>query len=483
VKKYKNEIFIGLAGIVAYCISAANDFHTDDWYALRNYSVGLPWLESVLMDDPARFRPLKGVLIYLRYLAFGDNAWGYYVISILLHVVVCLLFYRFLLKIGLSNLLSFLSALFFTIYFQHYEAVLWLSGIIRIYVALFLILSLWMLHKYIRTGERRSLIAFGVISFAGLFVAEDFLVAQIAFVVFSFLFAERPDRRRHRISIVIIGGLGLIIYFALRTSLIGSPQFTQEYYKFGPHVIANLVGYLEWMALPPPDHSYFRPLSTHLGAASYRAWDIASMVLMVAFSLYSVFLIVKGPRGVRFFSVLIFVALIPALPLTMKVGSRYTYVPSLGFSVIVSYAIIQLYNHFRSRMVIRSVIVTGVAAYMILSVCAIWVTSRENRKTRLLVRGMINDIRGSGVNLSGYEFVFIDHMPGRTIAAPAIRYAFNYEGVIDQSYNPVRGALDIRRKVMEICTLGKPFVVFDYRDSHLMEATEDYACPKVVEGD
>ena len=195
---------------------------------------------------------------------------------------------------------------------------------------------------------------------------------------------------------------------------------------------------------------------------------------MIGLLVYTVFLIFKAPKLVSFFAFFIFLTLLPALPLNYKVTSRNLYLPSIGFSIALAYLITLVVERFKSRATIRHLIIAGVGVYVLLSVAAIWVTSLEYRRNQTLVAAMISDIQASHTDLTDCKFVLLDHMPGRTVIGPTMIYKLGYKNVVVASNDPVNGPIDIPKVLWEIEKLKEPFVVFDYRDGHLVEVTREY---------
>jgi hypothetical protein len=475
MKKIRNEILIAIAGVFSYAICLINDFHTDDWVVLYTFSDGFSWTDFLSMENLGRFRPLTNILLYFRYLAFGENAAWYYALNIVLHVAVCILLYRFLIKTKLPEKVSFLAAFLFAIYFQHYEATLWLYGTIRIFVAAFWIMSLWALYNYVIDKSRRSLLIFALVSTLGLFVVEDFVVAPLGFAVFVMLFADKGRLRKDLISVAAIGLTGLLIYFVLRATLIARPQIVEDYYYFGPHIISRLGAYFQWMALPPPDHPYFQIISSRLGPAICNIWAGVSIALMFGLIAYSAYLIFRAPALISFFAFYIFLALLPALPLDYKVTSRNVYLPSIGLCVIMSFLITRVLERLRQQGISRFLFIGGIAVFSLISIMSIWVTSLQYRKNQTLVTAMIADVRASHVDLSKCKYIFLDHMPGRTVLGPTMIYRLGYLNDIVASNDPVAGPIDVKEALREMHPPRGTYAVFDYRNGHLVEITDEYS--------
>jgi hypothetical protein len=470
--KYRNEVLVAIVAIIAYAVSVVNDFHTDDWVVLSLLRDGFSWGDFLSMENAGRFRPLANIFFALRYAIFHDQAAAYYLVNIALHVAFCVLLFRFLKKLGLPVSAALLSALIFASYFQHYEAVLWLYGTIRILGATFWILSLWKLHDYIGDGSRRSFWAFAIISFLGLFVVEDLVVAPVGFVIFALLMAPRELRGGRLGPIAVWGAISLTVYFVLRSVLIARPGITEEYYYAGLHVITKLWDYLGWMILPPPSHPYFAGFAARAGSSISFVWNAASVVLTLGLIGGLLFAFLEYNHTIRFFVILIILALVPALPLNYKVGSRNIYIPSIGLAAVGGYVISMLAS--RMGRPGKRILYGALCAFMAASIVAVWYTSLEYRRIQTLASGMITDLGKSGIDLNQFEYVLLDHMPGRSILGPSMIYRFNYRQEVIASNDPLSGPVDIRAAVRDVYSQGFSFVVFDYRNGHLVEATNEY---------
>lgn len=108
-----------------------NDFHTDDFMVLEIVRKGISSDGLTWMENPANFRPLTNLVIYMRYWFFDNIAGLYYLLNIFLHLLATALLYKLAKRLYDENT-AILAALFFGVYFQHFEAVLWLYGIVRL---------------------------------------------------------------------------------------------------------------------------------------------------------------------------------------------------------------------------------------------------------------------------------------------------------------------------------------------------------------
>jgi hypothetical protein len=474
LRRYRYELLISLIAVLTYAISIFNNFHTDDWLVLNNLRDGFSWQDFLSMENPARFRPLTNLLLYFRYLAFKDTVSVYYLLNIILHAAFCILLFRFLKKINIKPITALLSALFFGVYFQHYEAVLWLYGTIRIFGAIFWILSLWTLYDFYRKGSLPSFVTFAVVSFLGLFIVEDMVVMPLGCLLFLLLVndAEIPQKRIWQI--ISWAGVNLLIYFLLRSFLITRPGVTEEYYYLGFHVFSRLWAYLQWMIIPPPDHPYFHGLAMSLNPVISGLWRWVSILSTIAFILILLAFFFKGKGAIRFFVIFIFLTLLPALPLNYKVTSRNIYIPSIGLAVLAGYFITLLLEKFSEKAISKKLIYLFLGFYIIINIVAVGTTSLQYHKNQQLVSEMISDLKSSGIELNKFRYVLLDNLPGRSVVGPAMIYMLNFRNEVIASNDPVSGPVDIKAAARDIQSKGITFVVFDYQDGHLIEDTRDY---------
>jgi len=474
LKTRREETIIGLLAIVTYIVCLINDFHTDDWIVLSYLRDGFSFGDFLSMENPGRFRPLTNILLYFRYLVFVDTSFLYYALNVILHATVSIMLYRLLLKIELPRMASFLSAIIFAIYFQHYEAVIWLYGIIREFAAIFYIICLWHLHNFVIGESKKSFWLFAIFSFMGLFIVEDFVIAPVAFPVFVLLFAGKGSMARALKPVIISSIIALLVYFSLRTALIARPGVTEQYYYFGSHMLRVLFDYLGWFVVPSPHHTYFHSLAARLDGTISYIWKEAYHLAMVGLIPFSIWLYIKSPKPVRFFILFIYIALLPILPLNYKVSSRNIYLPSLGLAVMVGYLFHNIVWNIGARLWLKRAAFTGSLIYIGISVASINITSQEYYRTQELVGDIVDDIGKADIDINDCQYVLLDHIPGRAIIGPSMIYRLHFKRAIIASNDPLRGPVDIEKTADSLYNEGVPIIVFDYRDGHMVEATEEY---------
>jgi hypothetical protein len=471
----REEIVIALLAAGTYLLCLLNDFHTDDWIVLSFLRDGFSLSDFASMENAGRFRPLTNILVYVRYLVFGDTSCLYYAVNIFLHAVISILLYRLLLKLELPERAALISSLFFAIYFQHYEAVLWIYGTIRELAAITYIVCIWNLHNHIITKSNKSFGIFVVASFLGLFVVEDFVVSPAIFALFALLFAGSEDRRKILINVLAAGIVSLAVYFTIRSLVIVRPGIVEEYYYPGLHMVRVLFEYMGWFVIPSPAHPYFKPLADSLPSFVFWLWRIISYAAIFGFLPLSLWLFIRSSKQVRFFVLFVFVTMLPIIPLNYKVSSRNIYLPSIGLAVMAGYLIYWLiWRSDSGRAWLKRMVLAGFLLYMGFSIAAVDITSLEYRSTQQLVAGIIDDLRDSGVDLNNCDYVLLDNVPGRAIVGPSMIYRLHYRRSLFASNDPVKGPIDIAHTADSLYNEGVPIIVFDYRSGHMVEATAEY---------
>jgi hypothetical protein len=166
--------------------------------------------------------------------------------------------------------------------------------------------------------------------------------------------------------------------------------------------------------------------------------------------------------------------LLPALPFIFKVGSRYIYVPSIGLAVLGGYIFHGVRQRFQGKRFLRALALAGLIIYLAANILAVGATSLQYHRTQRLVSSMMADLASSKIDFNRYQWVLFDHIPGRAVLYREMDYIFDYNNDAVASNDPVGGPVDIKRFAEDLAEKGKSFIVFDYRNGHLQEATAEY---------
>jgi hypothetical protein len=278
---------------------------------------------------------------------------------------------------------------------------------------------------------------------------------------------------RPYIPVFAWGFLSLAIYFTLRAVLIVRPGITEQFYYPGIHIVSKLFAYLQWMVLPPPDHPYFQRPAYLLSPIALSLWKYLSQISFLVLALALIYVLIKSPKEIKFFVIFTMLTLIPALPLNYKVTSRNIYIPSIGIVIIAGYFYAALKKRLENSFIKKTIFVI-IGIYAAVSISAIWTASLEYHRNQSYVKSLIIDLKNSNEDFNKYDYVLLDHLPGRSIVGPAMIYKFGFKRELIASNDPVSGPINIQAAADDIKSKGMTFVVFDYRNGHLIDATPDY---------
>ncbi|WP_437190832.1 tetratricopeptide repeat protein [Planctomicrobium sp. SH527] len=138
-----------------------NDFvdYDDDRFVTQNLAVlhGLSWsgvVYAFTTFDTGTWIPLTWLSLQLDSTLFGLNASGFHGTGLLLHLANVALFYAFLRRVGVSDLVALFAALVFGIHPLHVESVAWVSERKDVLSTFFLLLTLL---AYVHYSKRPDL--------------------------------------------------------------------------------------------------------------------------------------------------------------------------------------------------------------------------------------------------------------------------------------------------------------------------------------
>lgn len=324
-------------------------FQADDWYNVEPRSVSQV-LQTFAGDWHVGrqgiggfYRPLVRVSFSLDTLLYGMWAPGYHLTNFLLHVVTVYLFFL-LCSALLGNQSGALgTALVFSAFPTHPEAIFWLSGRTDLMAAGFLMLCVWSYARY-RLEQRRGAYGVALAAFAGTLMSKETGVAGILLLgVFELLYNSRKDVGAQTCSgtapsssyalswirplipflfivmcyvfvrFLFLGGIG---GYAIRPGeqAVGFSTLAQTYNAF-----ANT------LAAP------FRWCLPLLSKSGLLGFLIVGLVLMWA---------TNFNRAVVFGFLWVLISIIPMLKLlpTMSEGGRLVYLPAAGFCMVLGFA-------------------------------------------------------------------------------------------------------------------------------------------------
>jgi len=314
-------------------------FQTDDWYNIEPRS-GAQVLQTFVGDWHVGqqgvggfYRPLVRVSFSVDTLLYGTWAAGYHLTNFLFHFLTVYLFFLLcntLLRNHWGAALG--SALLFSAFPTHPEAVFWLSGRTDLMAAGFLMLCLWSYARY-RLEQRRGAYWVALVAFAGALMSKETGLAGILLLgVLELLYNSGRHLGSRVLSWVrpLLPFLFILIcYMFLRFLFLGG---------IGGYAIRPGEQAVGFSTLAQTYDAFDNTL-----AASFR-WGLPILSKSGLLGLLILGLVLMW--AVRFDRVAVFgfawvlISILPMLKLLPSVneGGRFVYLPAAGYCLLLGFA-------------------------------------------------------------------------------------------------------------------------------------------------
>ena len=313
-------------------------FTTSVWSFMR---------EDIYKGD-SYFRPLFTALLTANYAMFGETAWGWHLVSILLHALTTMLVFIVVRELTERKWLALVTALLFAVHPAHAESVAWLSGATDLLLGIFALTGFYFYLEY-RKNKRGYLIAIALVSYLLALLSKDMAIVLpivIAYCELIYFRESLPLRLRLARALMLGGSFAgpLTVYLFMRRQAIGGLVFQGQGTDFlvggwVPTLPIVVAKYIKLIAVPVDYsiHHYTNPVQSMM--SSGFIWPLVLVVIAAA----AVWL--SKSRDLAFATFWFILWLAPALlavrvwhPLYL-VQERYLYVPSMGFCLAIALGI------------------------------------------------------------------------------------------------------------------------------------------------
>jgi tetratricopeptide (TPR) repeat protein len=371
------------ASFAAFANSLANGFAFDDQSQILNNQFirdfkNLPtafttevWFRQTARDqDPNEqagpntpyYRPLFTLYLMIGWGLFQDQPAGWHLFSVLMHLLVTYFVFLLLEKITGDLKLSTIAALLFAIHPLRVESVAWISGISDPLLAVFVIPSFYLYLLYRQQKKKSHLIGSLALFFLAPLSKEPALALPLFTVAYDLLIIDqdKPFSQRARKAALptAIFGVLTITYFALRYNALG-------FLLSGPKIATFSAGEVV-MTLPLVLWKYIGLMFFPFTLTLFHGTPVVKTPLDIRFILPLLGLAglavalwrLRGSSLGRFAILWFFIHMLPILNINtfsedFMVQERYTYIPSIGFSLLLAMGLMKLpverFVSFRNR--------------------------------------------------------------------------------------------------------------------------------------
>jgi tetratricopeptide (TPR) repeat protein len=385
------SLLLALATVIVFARVGGFEFvnYDDPDYVTSNSHIqnGLN-LKSVIWalksGHASNWHPLTWISHIVDWDLFGDKPRGHHLMSVALHIANTVLVFLVLNAMTGALWRSAMVAALFGLHPMHVESVAWVSERKDVLSGLFFLLTLWAYRQYSvsspqssrRNTEARWSWYTGSLAFFALGLTSKPMLVTVPFVLLLLDYwpLGRSDRIRwncwrklllEKIPFFALSAISSVITFqvqrkggAVSTSLDLSGRIANAIVSY-----ARYVGKLLW----PENLSVLYPHPGHWGGSAI----IGSTIFLIA-ALAAVIFLSRG-RDYLLVGWLWFVGmLVPAIGLIQvgiqSMADRYSYLPSIGFFIVLVWGIAELAER-AIRVPVRNVVLASVSALTLL-VCS-----------------------------------------------------------------------------------------------------------------
>lgn len=369
-----------LVAVIAVLYSPAftASFVADDYSFLRFLRFeghrlldGQLWYEWLIggVNNYAVFRPMGNLYWLLHYVAFGLDATGYHIATVVFHVIAA--FAAFLLfKLLTHNLLTaVIGALVFAIMPVHAEAVAWNAANYDVLAGMYFMVALvfYILYRR-RSATRFYIVALGMFVL-GLASKETALTLPVVMALYDFLYHARDWIRLRAALGLLLGYVPFLLVLAARFAWFGRGYRGEL--VFAPEGWAY---YIDFNLL-----RVFDPLPENLDAMRWVALGIV-LLFLIAFRLRPV--------------VLLGLAWIPVTLIPTTAGGvtdRSFYIPSFGVALLLS--IVCTYLLERRPLPVRGLAMAGLGVVLVGYSAALFTRNQSFVRAGQVVQAILDQVK------------------------------------------------------------------------------------------
>ncbi len=349
---------------IVYSISLSFQFVWDDIFQIVDNPLIRSWhnVPRIFTTDlwvyvnrgQLYYRPLFTTWSVLNYSLFRLNPWGWHLMAILLHLAAVLVVYDAARKLRLTYWTSATAAVIFALHPIHIECVSWVSAASDTMVTIFYVLAFTAFLRF-RESDQQTRLFWRIVSLALLACAlltkeMGLTFAGIVAAYVWILPANGPatsfkGKVREAFVAAFPYAVLTILYLLMRKYAMNAIVAVNEPHSFEEIVLTLpyvLAFYLRKLVLPAGlTGLYYTPYLTpdHLWLSAL------SLIALLAFAAFAWYVRRRtGDKTVTFLALWPLLTLVPALYLPNFqngdfVRDRYTYLPSVGFALLVACAL------------------------------------------------------------------------------------------------------------------------------------------------
>ncbi len=343
----------------------------DETILLKN-----PLVKSLSVDNIVRifrtpiikiYSPLVTLSFAIEYHFFKFDPFIYHLDNLLLHLGILLLIFWFTVQLGLNTTTALLSALLFGIHPMHVESVAWVTERKDVLYAFFYMLSLNFYLRSLATGRTKFYVLAALAGLLSMLSKPMALSLPLIFYLCNWFRGDKFDRA------TISKGMFLFVYIipiAWWTYRLQNYHYAANFYDEVLKTIWVFVFYIRKFFIPTSlgmfyelpgnpslwNVSYLGAVSALIFLAALIFYFRRNKILVFAnlFYIFSIFFALRrvqehSPGGAPFYSI----------------EDRCIYLPSLGYCILVAWALTRILRFYRDRSRFKALFVSVIIAILL----------------------------------------------------------------------------------------------------------------------
>jgi protein O-mannosyl-transferase len=247
---------------------------------LGNISIAFT-TDGYLTNKISFYRPLQTLTYMNDAQISGEEAWGYHLSNIILHLLCVVVLFIFLKQTGIKEDLAFLLSLLFSAHPLLTHAVCWIPARGDLLLTLLGLLSFVAFINYFRTPDTKYIVYHSICFLLLGFAKETAIVFPLLFIMYFYLILEKSTPFKKLVPFLIIWICSFIIYFVFRESAIKVSD---------PSSIAGIVPFIKNLPAIP---IIFGKIFIPQGLTTMPLFNLLSILIGIIFFILFVILLIK----------------------------------------------------------------------------------------------------------------------------------------------------------------------------------------------
>jgi Flp pilus assembly protein TadD len=290
------------------------------------------------------YAPMQIMSYMLDYTLWGMNPSGFLFQNLALHTLCGISFYLLLLKHGIRNSIAFTAAILFLVHPVQVETVAWISQRKNLLAMFFFLTAFHWYLRFKKGSDHRNLSYIGVFVFfiLAMLAKSVAVILPLVLILHDLCIGGEKDWRRIILDKLplLAAAAGCAFVAILSQGVEYAGGIRQAGYHGGSPwttfltMLPVFMAYMRIVIFPVGLSAVYDPaIKTGVDAS------VIAAVIVMAISIYGLFLLWHRRRDLFFFGCLLWVGLLPVaqiVPLITLMNDRYLYFPMLGIAPLVA---------------------------------------------------------------------------------------------------------------------------------------------------